>query len=209
MQVSLWMREKPLCVTAEQLLDEVARAMQAGGFRHAPVVDADGRLVGMLSDRDLREHKGFLPTTRVSAAMVEPAIAVVSDDPIERAARLMVERKIGALPVVDGQQHVIGIVTETDILNGFLDGIGVSEHAARIDFQFHSPEQGFADAVHAVERAGGIVLGLGTFQATADGSGARRFFIRVIAPHLEPIVDALGQRGVLVLAVHHLPAQPA
>jgi acetoin utilization protein AcuB len=209
MQVSLWMKDRPLCVTAGQLLDEVARAMQAGGFRHAPVVDADGRLVGMLSDRDMREHKGFLPTTRVSAAMVEPAVAVVADDPIERAARLMVERKIGALPVVDAQQHVIGIITQTDILNGFLDGIGAGEHAARIDFEFQSPQQRFSDAVQAVESAGGIVLGLGTFQATAEGGGGRRFFVRVTAPRLEPVVDALVQRGVLVLAVHHLPAPPA
>jgi acetoin utilization protein AcuB len=209
MQVSLWMKEQPVCATAEQLLDEVVRAMREGGFRHAPVVDADGRLVGMLSDRDIREHRGFLPTTRVSAAMVEPAVAVVADDPIERAARLMVERKIGALPVVDAERRVIGIVTETDILKGFLDGVGTGEQAARIDFQFRSPEQGFADAVQAVEGAGGIVLGLGTFQTTAEGSGARRFFVRVMAPRLEPIVDALGQRGVSILAVHHLPAPPA
>lgn len=209
MQVSLWMKVTPHCVRADELLEDVARAMQAGGFRHTPVVDADGRLVGMVSDRDIREHKGFLPTTRVSAAMVEPAIALVPDDPIERAARLMVERKIGALPVVDPQQRVIGIVTETDIINGFLDGVGTGEHAARIDFQFHSPQQGFSEAVQAVESAGGLVLGLGTFQATGDGSGSRRFYIRVIAPRLEPVIEALGQRGVLILAVHHLPAPPA
>ena len=209
MQVWLWMKEKPLCVTDGQLLDEVAQAMRQGGFRHAPVVDGDGRLVGIISDRDIREHKGVLPTTRVSAAMIEPAVAVASDDPIERAARLMVERKIGALPVIDAERRVIGIVTETDILNGFLDGVGDGEHAVRIDFQFSSPDQGFADAVHAVESAGGIVLGLGTFQAAATSGDARRFFIRLIAPRLEPIVDALGQRGVLVQAVHHLPAQPA
>ncbi|MFN8645046.1 MAG: CBS domain-containing protein, partial [Candidatus Binatia bacterium] len=112
MQVSLWMKEKPRCVTPTELLEDVARSMREGGFRHAPVVDAEGRLLGMLSDRDIREHKGFLPTTRVSAAMVEPALAVLADDPIEQAARLMVAHKIGALPVVDASQRVLGIVTE-------------------------------------------------------------------------------------------------
>src|SRR5207344_1472405 len=84
MQVSLWMHEKPYCVTGNDRLDDVARAMAEGQFRHAPVVDGDGLLVGMVSDRDIREHKGHLPTTRVSAAMVEPAITIGPDDPIER-----------------------------------------------------------------------------------------------------------------------------
>jgi acetoin utilization protein AcuB len=209
MQVSLWMKEKPYCVTAQDRLDEVAQRMSDGGFRHAPVVDAEGRVVGMLSDRDVREHKGFLPTTRVSAAMVEPAITVGPDDPIERAAYLMRQHKIGALPVVDAQRHAIGIVTETDLLDGLLDGIGIGEHVARIDFQFRSPSQSFTRVVQTVEQAGGTVLGLGTFQATSDGSGARRFFVRVTAPRIETIVDALGKCDLLIDAVQHLAVRSA
>jgi acetoin utilization protein AcuB len=209
MQVSLWMKEKPYSVTAEDRLDEVARAMADGGFRHAPVVDADGRVVGMVSDRDLREHKGFLPTTRVSAAMIEPAVTVGPDDAIERAALLMRTRKIGALPVVDADRHLIGIITETDLLDGLLDGIGVGEHAARIDFTYTSPRQNFSQVVQAVEGAGGTVLGLGTFQATGDGSGARRFFVRVTAPRIDTIVDALGHCDLIIDAVQHLKVRPA
>lgn len=209
MQVSLWMKEKPYCVTAEERLDEVARTMRAGGFRHAPVIDAEGRVVGMLSDRDVREHKGFLATTRVSAAMVEPAITVGPDEPIERAAHLMRQRKIGALPVVDAQQRAVGIVTETDLLDALLDGIGIGERVARIDFQFRSTGQHFAQVVQAVEQAGGTVLGLGTFQTASDGSDARRFFVRVTAPRVEPIVDALGRCDLRVDAVQHLAAPSA
>ena len=209
MQVSLWMHEKPYCVTANDRLDDVARAMAEGQFRHAPVVDGDGLLVGMVSDRDIREHKGFLPTTRVSAAMVEPAITIGPDDPIERAAYLMRTHKIGALPVIDAGRHVIAIITETDLLDGLLDGIGLGEHVARIDFHFRGPDQSFAEVVQIVERAGGAVLGLGTFQATSDGSGARRFFVRVTAPHVETIVDALRQSDLLVDAVQHLSVRPA
>jgi acetoin utilization protein AcuB len=209
MQVSLWMKEKPYCVTAEDRLDDVAKAMAAGGFRHAPVIDAEGHVVGMVSDRDMREHKGFLPTTRVSAAMIEPAVTVGPDDPIERAAHLMRERKIGALPVVDAERRLIGILTETDLLDGLLDGIGVGEHAARIDFTFRSPGQNFSQVVQAVERAGGTVLGLGTFQSTGDGSGARRFFVRVTAPRIDTILDALGHCDLLIDAVQHLKVQSA
>ncbi|HSP98831.1 MAG TPA: CBS domain-containing protein [Candidatus Dormibacteraeota bacterium] len=209
MQVSLWMKEKPYCVTAEDRLDDVAKAMADGGFRHAPVVDAEGHVIGMVSDRDMREHKGFLPTTGVSAAMIEPAVTVGPDDPIERAALLMREHKIGALPVVDAQRHLIGILTETDLLDGLLDGIGVGEHAARIDFTFSSPQQNFSQVAQAVERAGGTVLGLGTFQSTGDGSGARRFFVRFTAPRIDTVVDALGHCDLLIDDVQHLKVRSA
>jgi acetoin utilization protein AcuB len=207
MQVGLWMKEKPYCATAEDRLDEVRQRMQDGDFRHAPVVDHEGHLVGMVSDRDLREHKGYLDTTRVSAAMVTPVVSVGADDPIERAAHLMRQHKIGALPVVDAERRIIGIITETDLLDGLLDGIGAGEHAARIDFSFTSPRQTFAEVVQAVEGAGATVLGLGTFQATADGSGARRFFVRVTAPRIEPVLDALTHANILIDAVQHLRAR--
>lgn len=209
MQVALWMKTDPYCVTPEDRLEDVAAVMRERGFRHAPVVDPGGRLIGMLSDRDLREHKGFLHSTKVSAAMTEPALAVGADDPIERVARLLLDHKVGGVPVVDADRRVIGIVTETDLLQGFLDGVAAGDHAARIDFHFTSPQQSFSDAVQAVEGSGGTVLGLGTFQSTADGSGARRFFIRLTAPNIDAIVGALAQRQIVVTAVHHLPATPA
>jgi acetoin utilization protein AcuB len=207
MQVSLWMKEKPYCAAADDRLDDVAERMRAGGFRHAPVVDVAGKLLGMLSDRDLREHKGYLPTTRVSAAMVEPAITVSPDDAIERAAELMRSRRIGALPVVDREGRVIGIITASDLIDALVDDI--AEPAARIDFSFGSPEQSLAQVVEAAEHAGATVLELGTFQSTADGSGARRYFVRFTAPRLDPVVDALGHAGLVIDAVQPLVASSA
>jgi acetoin utilization protein AcuB len=209
MQVSVWMKEKPYCVTGNDRLDDVTRTMAEGSFRHAPVVDATGKLLGMLSDRDMREHKGYLPTTRVSAAMVEPAIAIRAEDPIERAAHLMRSHKIGALPVVDGERRVVGIITESDLLDALLDGIGAGAHAARIDFTFSSPRQSLSQIVQAAEGAGATVLGLGTFQATADGSGSRRFFVRVSAPQLDPVIDALRRADIVIDAVQQLAAPSA
>jgi acetoin utilization protein AcuB len=204
MQVSLWMKEKPYCVAADDRLDDVARTMRDGGFRHAPVVDATGKLLGIVSDRDLRAHTGYLATTRVSAAMIEPAIAITPDAPIERAAELMRSRKIGALPVVDAEQCVIGIITASDLLDVLADDMHPGEHAARIDFTFSTPHQTLAQVVQVAEGAGATVLGLGTFQSTADGSGARRFFARVTAPRIDPIVDALGRAGIVISGIHPL-----
>ncbi len=209
MQVSKWMTREPYCVLPDERLDVVAEAMRAGGFRRAPVVDTERRLLGIVTDRDLREHKGFLAASKVSAAMVEPALAVAPDDPIEDAARLMLERKIGGLPVIDSQRHVVGVVTETDLLRGFLDGAAPGERGVRIDFTFASGQRGFGPVVHAVEQAGGTVLGFGTFQPAAAGDSERRYFVRITGPTLEPMVEALRAAGCSVSAIHDLRSAEA
>ena len=132
MYVSQWMTKNPFCVTGDDLLETVADAMRRGRFRHAPVIASDRRVLGIVSERDLREQKGYLSSTKVSAALTEPAITVRADDPIEHAAHIMLERQIGALPVVDAEQRVVGIVTTTDLLRAFLDAAGGAAPAAGV-----------------------------------------------------------------------------
>lgn len=109
---------------------EAVERMMRSHVRHLPVVDRRGALAGVVTDRDLR-HYLFEPGTftrignesveklllarRVSEVMSAPAVAVSADDPLETAARLMLEDKIGSLPVLD-QGRLVGIVTETDLL---------------------------------------------------------------------------------------------
>jgi len=93
--------------------------MTAEGFRHLPVVD-EGHLVGMLAQGEVRAHAGFLNSTRVNAAMTADPTVISASATIEDAARVMLERGVRALPVVEGQR-LIGIVTTTDILRAFLD----------------------------------------------------------------------------------------
>jgi CBS domain-containing protein len=98
--------------------------------RHLPVVDTLGTLVGVVTDRDIRHHlfspgvferigrvssDELLKAVTVKQVMSSPAISVRADDHLETAARLMVECKIGSLPVVENER-VVGIVTETDLL---------------------------------------------------------------------------------------------
>jgi acetoin utilization protein AcuB len=124
MYVSKWMTRKPFVVQQDDLLQVVTDAMQRGCFRHAPVVTCDGGVIGMVSDRDIREQKGYLSSTRVSAALTEPAITVRPEDSIEQAARIMLDRQIRALPVVDAEQRLVGIITTTDLLRAFVDFVG-------------------------------------------------------------------------------------
>lgn len=99
-------------------------------IRHLPVVDGGGTLVGVVTDRDLRHHlfspgvfkeigtlsvDALLKAVTVKEVMSTPVTTVGPDDDLEAAARLLLEDKIGSLPVVENGR-VVGIVTETDLL---------------------------------------------------------------------------------------------
>src|SRR5262249_27731113 len=99
-------------------------------IRHLPVLDVDRTLVGVVTDRDLRHYlfspavfeqigrvssDELLKAATVKQVMSSPPVSVRADDELETAARLMVVRKIGSLPLVDGGR-VVGIITETDLL---------------------------------------------------------------------------------------------
>jgi CBS domain-containing protein len=105
--------------------------MTLGGVRHMPVVRA-GRLVGVVSERDLlraslssldprrQERRAFLEAIDISQVMSAPPVVVDSDAPVEEAARIMADNKIGCLPVLRGEE-LVGMLTETDLLRYFAD----------------------------------------------------------------------------------------
>ena len=119
MQMLHVMTRSPEAIRPEDVLLKAKEMMDAGRFRRLPVVQ-EGRVVGILTERDLREHGGYLKSTKVDAVMKAPVVTVDSKASVEEAARLMLRNKIGGLPVVDGGK-LVGIVTSTDLLRAFLN----------------------------------------------------------------------------------------
>ena len=124
-------------VSVSERLSTVEDIMTLGHVRHMPVVRG-GKLVGVVSERDLlraslsvlSEHRGaerraFLHVVEIARVMSAPPIVIGPDATIDEAALVMAEKKIGCLPVVDGD-HLLGMVTETDVLRA-VAGIGPEE----------------------------------------------------------------------------------
>jgi acetoin utilization protein AcuB len=117
------MTPAPVSIAPEAPLAAALAAMRQHEIRHLPVVDADGRFVGIVTDRDLRQASfaRFRSLTEVSRdVMVQDVMTcgVVTIDPratVARAATVMFERRIGSLPVVENGQ-LVGILTERDLL---------------------------------------------------------------------------------------------
>jgi len=116
--VGRMMTRRPITVAPDDVLTVARDRMAEAAVRHLPVVEGE-RLVGILSDRDLPAHLGYLGHTRVSAAMTQDPVTVASDVSVDTAAHLMIERNVRALPVVDGER-VIGIISVTDILEDYI-----------------------------------------------------------------------------------------
>ena len=123
------MTEDPTTVSAHATLRRAVWLLQTLDVRHLPVVDEEGTLVGMLSDRDVRglafpevlgaEYVGRVQTAldaRVSSVMSSDVVSVDLEADALEIVDLMLDQKIGAVPVVDADGTLVGIVSYVDIL---------------------------------------------------------------------------------------------
>jgi CBS domain-containing protein len=143
------MTRAPLTIDEDARLDEAAETMAEAGVRHLPVVDAQRRLVGMLSDRDLRLAIGVEPREWYQAAeerLTEPVNNVMSVDPVSLVSRSWLDAAlsafsdegVGTIPVVDEDDRVIGMLSYLDVLHW------LAERAAEVVSTSEAAPQGGA-----------------------------------------------------------------
>ncbi len=125
------MTEHPVTVRPDDHLLDAAARMQRMRVRHLPVVDGGGRLVGMLSDRDIRNVVGdpmvgigddapvSLETLRVEDAMSRDPVTVAADASISELTRILSDLTVSAVPVLDARQRPVGIVSYVDVLRAY------------------------------------------------------------------------------------------
>lgn len=193
------MTKEPITTEPDELLIRASHKMQTGGFRRLPVV-SEGKLVGILTDRDLRQHQGHLEHTKINGVMTEKPVTVTPATTLEDAAQIMLERQFGGLPVVaDGR--LVGVITASDILRAFLDVMGASHGGStRIDFLLEGEEHGFVEATRLVAREGGEVLGVGTYREKLGENPV--CYLRLLSGNPEKIAKALRTSGFNVLGLH-------
>lgn len=116
------MSSRPMTVRTKDELSAAYLRMKREGFRHLPVIDDEGRLVGIISDRDFQramegsaDNAAFPPEAKVAQFMSRPVTALGEETPILEAVRLMIEKKISAIAVTRSDQ-MTGIITHEDLL---------------------------------------------------------------------------------------------
>lgn len=200
MLVGKRMTVNPVTVTPEDLMIQARLKMEKGGFRRIPVVVGDGQLVGIITDRDMREHAGYLDRTEVGRVMSKKPISVTPATTVEVAAQLLLKHKIGGLPVVENGR-LVGIITTSDIMQAFLEVMGAAEEAStRIDFVMEGEGKGFAEAVKIISQEGGEVLGVGTYRKKWGETPV--CYLRLRSGDADAIARILKEKGFEVLGFY-------
>lgn len=193
------MYKNPVTVTRQDTLAVAHEKMLSGHFRHLPVVH-EGRIIGMLSDRDLRHYVGAESQTRVGVAMTENPLTVSPLSTVEEAARVLLQHQISGLPVVE-DGTLIGIITTSDVLRAFLDLTGAAvEGSVRIDVRQENGGANMNSAVLLMKERAVEVLGVGVYRDPARAHSV--FYLRVRGADSEPAAMALRTSGYTILGIH-------
>jgi acetoin utilization protein AcuB len=168
------MKHPVISIVPEMPVVDALNLMKRERIRRTPVVK-DGKLIGIVSDKDLLnaspspatslsvwEMNYLLSKIQVKDVMTRNVLTVTEDTPIETAARIMADNKIGGLPVLRGE-HVVGIITETDLFKIFLELMGAREMGTRVTALVKNQPGELAKLTGAVAKAGGDFVAFGQF----------------------------------------------
>ena len=176
------MTTNPITVTVHATLPDIARLIHDKKIRRVPVLDDQGKLVGIISDRDVRENMPSAATTlskweintlldKLTAGemMTSPVLVTAPDCPLEEAARMLLTKKIGALPVVqDGS--LVGIITETDFFRAFVNMLsGGDVPGLRFVLKVERHKGILATLANIINENGGGIIAIAT-ENDADGT---------------------------------------
>lgn len=193
-------------VPPDMPFQEALRLMQERKFRRLPVVDAKGKLVGIVAERDLLyaspspatslsvwEMNYMLSKIKIERLMTREIVTTTPDTVVEAAAHLMVIHRIGGLPVVEEGQ-VVGIITETDIFKTLVAMFGGGESGLRLTLEVPKGKGVLAKISQAVFELGGEILSIGSFpierEPMEDG-----LVMKVRDVSKEQLIDALEALG--------------
>jgi acetoin utilization protein AcuB len=187
------MSKPVITISPETPIAEALNMMKVEHVRRFPVVK-DGKLVGMVSDKDLLnaspspvsslsiwEMNYLLNKITVSEVMIKNVLTITEDTPIEQAARIMADNKVGGLPVMkDG--GVVGIITETDLFKMFLELMGAREPGIRVTCLVKEKPGELARLTKAVAEAGGDFRAFGIFTGEDSTNKMVTFKVNGVSP---------------------------
>jgi len=203
------MKHPVITITSDMPIVDALNLMRREHIRRTPVVK-DGKLVGIVSEGDLLnaspspatslsvwELNYLLSKITVNEIMTKKVLTVTEDMPIEEAARIMADNKIGGLPVVRNS-HIVGIITETDLFKILLELMGARYSGVRVTVLVREERGQLAKLSQAISNANGNFVALGMFQAEDPANRMVTFKVdglskdqvkTIVEPIVESIVD--------------------
>jgi acetoin utilization protein AcuB len=182
-------------------IQDALALMRQERIRRLPVVDTRGKLVGIVSDRDLLhaspsdatslsvwELNYLISKITIEQIMTKDVITVAPDTPVEDAARVMADNKIGGLPVLQ-EQELVGMITETDLFKIFLELLGVREAGVRLTVLVADVPGELAKLTSIIRNLNGNIIAM--VQVSGESSSNREVTLKVAGVDQQVLADAV------------------
>ena len=192
-----------ISITPDMPINDVLAMFRKERIRRAPVIQA-GKLVGIVSDRDLLyaspssatvlsvwEMHYMISKVTVKQVMTKKVQTVSEDTPIEEAARIMADSKIGGLPVMGSSGRVTGIITETDLFKVFLELMGARRKGTRVTALISDNPNQLSKVTKAIAQHGGNFISFGMFAGNDVNSNLITFKVKGL--NKDEIKQVLGR----------------
>ncbi len=205
------MTKRPVTTAPDTPIEEALKLMRESKVRRLPVLDKEGKLVGIITEKDLlyvspspatslsvHELHYLISKIKVQDVMCKDVITATEYTPLEEAARIMADNKIGSLPVMrDGK--LVGIITETDAFKIFLELFGAREKGIRLTMLVPEQTGMLATITRDIAEMGGNIISLGTF--LGDDPSNRLITVKVAELGQDELVSAMEALGMEMVDV--------
>ncbi len=199
MQVKNQMSRKVVTISPNISILRAIEVMRDNSIRHLPVVKGQD-LVGLVTEGDLRQASLLSMVDKVSIedVMIKKPFTISPEASIEEAAKLVYRHKIGGLPVVKGKK-LVGIITIVDILQAFVQLLGILKSSSRIDLILGGQPHAFEDVSGIFRDHNADIISVG--MSDHKDRKKRVYYFRLEKCPPQPIVAALKKKGYRVLSV--------
>ena len=191
MLIREWMTRDVITVTPDTSMMKASKILKEKNIRRLPVVDESGKMVGIITDRDIKEASPSKATTldvhelyyllseiKIKDIMTKNPFCVNESGTVEKAAVVMREKKVEGLPVVDDDDKVVGIITETDIFNVMIDITGVYQGGVQLGFKLPNTPGSLKDVLSDLRASKARIISILT-SYDQGGPDTRHVYIRI------------------------------
>lgn len=213
MLIREWMTQDVITVTPDTSMMKASKILKENRIRRLPVVDAEGRLIGIVSDRDIKEASPSKATTldmhelyyllseiKVKDIMTRDPFTVRADDTVETVALNMIEKRIGGLPVIDDAGKLVGIISDSDVFKVLITITGVRHGGVQFAFELENTPGTLKPIVDTLREHNARIISILTSMDDSNGP-TRRVYIRILPmdrAEENRIIEAVKNRFTLM-----------
>lgn len=190
MLIQNWMSSKVITATADSSMHKISKQMKDFSIRRVPVIDSNNKVIGIISDRDIRDASPSKATTlnmhelsyllseiKAKDIMTQSPVTVRDTDTVEQVALLMLESKLTGLPVVDEENTLVGIITEHDMFKVLVEISGARQGGIRFTIEISNDAGSIPPVLEMIKQHNARLISM--LSGSEISASSRHLFMRI------------------------------